>query len=45
MLTFTIFKGSASIRVVESTITKTDLVGNQVYIRIAASDLCGTDMN
>jgi D-arabinose 1-dehydrogenase-like Zn-dependent alcohol dehydrogenase len=45
MPTFTIFKGSKSGKIVESTTTRPDLTGDQLYIRITASGLCGTDMH
>jgi D-arabinose 1-dehydrogenase-like Zn-dependent alcohol dehydrogenase len=45
MPTFTIFKGSSSGAIVESKTTRPDLTGDQLYIRITASGLCGTDMH
>jgi D-arabinose 1-dehydrogenase-like Zn-dependent alcohol dehydrogenase len=45
MPTYTIFKGSRSGELVEATVTKPDLVDDQIYIRITASGLCGTDLH
>jgi D-arabinose 1-dehydrogenase-like Zn-dependent alcohol dehydrogenase len=45
MPTFTVFKGSPSGAVVQSTTTRSDLTGDQLYIRITASGLCGTDIH
>ncbi|KAF2420704.1 GroES-like protein, partial [Tothia fuscella] len=45
MRTFTIFKGSKSGDIVKSQTTLQDLMGDQLYIRITASGLCGTDLH
>lgn len=43
MPSFTVFKGSKDGKIVQSTTTKPDLTDNQVFVRITASGLCGTD--
>lgn len=43
MPTFTVFKGSKDGKVVESKTTKADLTGDQVFLKVTASGLCGTD--
>jgi len=45
MSSITIFTGSSSGAVVETSITKPELVDDQLYIRITASGLCGTDIH
>jgi D-arabinose 1-dehydrogenase-like Zn-dependent alcohol dehydrogenase len=45
MSTITIFSGSPSGEIVETTINKPELVDDQLYIRITASGLCGTDIH
>ncbi|KAI8629169.1 GroES-like protein [Xylariaceae sp. FL1651] len=46
MPTFTVFKGHASGKPKKATTTRPDdLVGDQVYVRITASGLCGTDLH
>lgn len=45
MPTYTIFTGSKSGEVVKSTATRPDLTGDQLYIRVTASGLCGTDLH
>ncbi|KAF2707862.1 GroES-like protein [Pleomassaria siparia CBS 279.74] len=43
MPTFTVFKGSNEGKVVESQTTRPDIKGDEVYVKITASGLCGTD--
>lgn len=46
MPSFTVFKGAKDGRPVKSTTTRPDeLTGDQVYMRITASGLCGTDLH
>ncbi|KAF2458636.1 chaperonin 10-like protein [Lineolata rhizophorae] len=45
MYTFTVFKGSKDGTIIKSTTTKPDLTGDQVYLRITASGICGTDLH
>lgn len=45
MPSFTTFRGSPSGEIVEAITTKPDLTGDQLFIRITASGLCGTDMH
>lgn len=46
MPTFTVFKGEASGGIKKETTTKPDeLTGDQVFIKVTASGLCGTDLH
>lgn len=46
MPSFTVFKGSKDGNPVKSTTTRPDeLKGDQVFMRITASGLCGTDLH
>jgi len=42
-VSFTVYKGSPSRRIVKGTTHRDRLIGNQVFIRITHSSLCGTD--
>lgn len=42
---YTVFKGSESGAIKEATNTKDALKGDQVYLRVTASGLCGTDLH
>lgn len=42
---YTVYKGSESGAIKKATNTKPALTGDQVYIRVTASGLCGTDMH
>ena len=42
---YTVFKGSESGAIKKDTNTKGDLKGDQVYLRVTASGLCGTDLH
>jgi D-arabinose 1-dehydrogenase-like Zn-dependent alcohol dehydrogenase len=42
---YTVYKGSDSGAIKKSTNTKDALKGDQVYLRVTASGLCGTDMH
>lgn len=44
MPSFTVFKGSDSSKVVKSE-TKRELKGDEVYVKVTASGLCGTDLH
>lgn len=41
--TFTVYKGSPSRRIVQGTTHRSQLNGDEVFIRITHSSLCGTD--
>jgi len=43
MPTFTVFKGSKEGKIVKSQTTRPDLKNDDVYVKITASGLCGTD--
>lgn len=43
MPSFTVFKGSKGGKIVKSTTERPDLKSDQVYVKITASGLCGTD--
>jgi D-arabinose 1-dehydrogenase-like Zn-dependent alcohol dehydrogenase len=45
MPSFTVFSGSPSGEVVQKNISKPDLTGDQILIRITVSGLCGTDLH
>jgi D-arabinose 1-dehydrogenase-like Zn-dependent alcohol dehydrogenase len=45
MPSFTIYTGSPSGDIKSATVTKPELTGDQIYIRLTASGLCGTDMH
>ena len=45
MPSFTVFKGSKDGSIVQSTVEKPDLTGDQVQIKVTASGLCGTDIH
>ncbi len=42
-VSFTVYKGSPSRRIVKGTTHRDRLTGDQVFIRITHSSLCGTD--
>lgn len=42
-ITYTIYKGSAAGRVVQSTARRDRLIGEEVLLRVTHSSLCGTD--
>ena len=45
MPSFTVFRGQQDGPVKKDTTTKPDLTGDQVYVRVTASGLCGTDVH
>jgi len=45
MPTFTVFKGQKDGRVRKSDVTKPALTGDQIFLRVTASGLCGTDLH
>ncbi|KAL9110373.1 MAG: hypothetical protein Q9227_005104 [Pyrenula ochraceoflavens] len=45
MPTFTVFKGSKDGSIKKTQITKPDLQGDQVFLKVTASGLCGTDLH
>lgn len=45
MPSFTVFKGSENGSITKSSISKPDLQGDQVLLRVLASGLCGTDIH
>ncbi|KAL1650842.1 hypothetical protein SLS58_000961 [Diplodia intermedia] len=42
---FTVYKGTSTGAVVEAQTTRPDLVDDQVYVKVTASGLCGTDLH
>ncbi|KAF2138554.1 uncharacterized protein K452DRAFT_234108 [Aplosporella prunicola CBS 121167] len=45
MPSFTVLKGSSSGAITKATTTRPELIGDQVYLRVTASGLCGTDLH
>lgn len=43
MPTFTVFKGSKGGKIIESETTRPDLTDDQVFVKVTASGVCGTD--
>lgn len=43
VISFTVFKGSKDGHIIKSTTKRSDLIGDQVLLRITCSGLCGTD--
>ncbi|KAF2087769.1 GroES-like protein [Saccharata proteae CBS 121410] len=45
MPSFAVYKGSESGKAVKATTTRPDLKGDEVFLRVTASGLCGTDLH